>query len=793
MAKDPPPRNYFLNEKHELTPTEKPGGGQVRRFNGIDWAAKGLALYRSLSAARKMISESPDPCRESRFFLAVLPEKELRQPSGAKKAKNNERTMRPDFASGADASSLRRLGLDVLGVARTGEAMVHATVERLDQLTATSQRLDDEGIREKALWAALALVNPIPMRFRVDESWLARLAANERFPVVFEFQPVLKVVEADALAREIRRAAATHSAFEFDAAGTLYSGRKWYRAKATPQQIRRAAEAFQSVQRIHQPHLTPVSVVGRGRPASVQPVTGIAQEVSISQLPTVALIDAGVPREHPALKPYRRGGYANQDGVTEAIGSHASFVASRLVFEGFHAGNEAVDARCRFFDVNVASPETHEESRPLIDDQALVTSMLAITNIAPDIRVFNLSLGAERSLDSESEVDRLEKLAKLSELDNFTAQRDLVVVVAAGNSPAGIAPGSGYPDHLDDPAWRLGHWACAFNALTVGAYVGQANTDGVARVRGAPSPFTLAGPSPIARAPKPDHAGPGGDGGAKYNWKSGLGVHGLNAEGLVEDMSGTSQAVPVVSQVAARTLTFLGGHCPPGARPFAALLRAALALASEQPAELSPKLVKAAKRTLGRGVPRLRRLTEPQPSCALLFWQGSIPDTKRVARVRVPLPREWVADAAEPRLRLVFAWLSPTNDAYSGWACRKVSAALRPASPAGAKGLKLFKRVLAHGHYPVTERIYDLNQIKAGIDEAILELKYDELHEPPISARPFTAETKVGVVIELIDASPSPLSPHAALRTHPLIQVATQLSVSAPGIAVPLSSSRPLI
>jgi hypothetical protein len=128
-------------------------------------------------------------------------------------------------------------------------------------------------------------------------------------------------------------------------------------------------------------------------------------------LPRVVVADAGVPPEHPQLGPFRTGGYTSPDGAEQAMASHGSQVASRVVF-----GDVPIDgapppaARCRFFDVNIVDPLSPNVNRPDIDDQRLVATLDVVAGLAPDARVFNLSMGAVRPLSLEVEVDRLEKL-----------------------------------------------------------------------------------------------------------------------------------------------------------------------------------------------------------------------------------------------------------------------------------------------------------------------------------------------------------------------------------------------
>jgi len=72
---------------------------------------------------------------------------------------------------------------------------------------------------------------------------------------------------------------------------------------------------------------------------------------------------------------------------------------------------------------------------------------------------------------------------------SFAFEHDLIVVVAAGNTPPGVIPNVDYPGHVEDPDWGLGSLGSGFNTLVVGSYVAEANADGVGRRPGWPSPF----------------------------------------------------------------------------------------------------------------------------------------------------------------------------------------------------------------------------------------------------------------------------------------------------------------
>ena len=787
MAEQPrgTPRTYFLNEQHELSPLEKEGFGQPKKYVKIDWTQKGQRLRKALVAARDSIAASPDPLKENRFFIVVEPEPKLRQPSTSKKFPKGEREREVSF-SGEDSDVFRRLGMDLLSVSSAGEALVHATVECFDQLTATSERLDSEGVREKARWAPLASVAPVPSRLRVSQQWLGSLSARSAVKGIIELQPVLQMVEAEQVARALLNGArelAGSDAFGIEAAGTDFSGRRWYRASGLPRVFQWLAESFQSIQRIHEPHWTPLAAPGRGG----QPLRS-AQGVVVDArpLPTVAILDAGVPSRHPRLAAYRRSSYTQPDGPVEAVGSHASRVASRVVFGEVLEDGTSV-AKCGYFDANIVdSSRTLYGGQPKLDDQVLVTALETIASTTPDVRVFNLSLGTALALGhaGEDEVDRQERLTKLRNLDNFAFIRDALIVVGAGNSAPGVRPASApYPDHVDEPLWKLGHWACGFNSVTVGSFVGAASADGLAGTRGAPSPFTRIGPGYIASAPVPDLSAPGGDCGHDYAFHAGLGVGCLNDEGLWEDGCGTSYAAPLVSQAAALAIEHLAVACPPGVRPAAGLARAVLALTASRPA-LPPRFAKLADRTLGRGFPDVAALLSPDRQRALLIWQGTVPDMKQKVRVRIPVPNGWVKKAGEPCLRLVVGWLTPTNEAFlERWACRKIEATLRTKS---RKAVHVASRSSSDA-YPLFERLYELKTLGADLedDELVLEIGCLRLHEEPLG-RPFPMETKVGVAVELLDHSDLSESPHGHLQSCVLIQAATRLSLAVPGIAVPI-------
>jgi len=416
-------------------------------------------------------------------------------------------------------------------------------------------------------------------------------------------------------------------------------------------------------------------------------------------------------------------------------------------------------ANCSFYDVNIAL------DNETTDEKSVLPALTAIVGVAPDVRVFNFSFDSRRPLDSETPTVRREKLILVQDLDNFIFANDVLVIVAAGNSPPGFVPATPYPRHLDEPEWSLGTWPRSFNALTCGSFIERPHQDGVAPEPGAPSPFTKVGPG-LSESPKPDFAEHGGNGNSTYYFRPGLGVWGCTAAGLWEDRAGTSFAAPLLARQAAITLRHLQRFCGPGTRPFAVAAKAYLALTASQQ-RLSSALVPLAKRTLGRGRATSAWLQQPRPDRAMIMWQGILDAPREIMRVQLPVPRNWLEQAGAPHLRLVVAWDSPVNAAVENlWASRKISIQLRV-----RLGTEALTGSHVHKTYPLVERIYDLRRLPQGVDPAedlwLLEFSYEPAAEyyPGLT---FSPQQRLAFAAELYDEAEAPASPQAALQALPV-------------------------
>lgn len=417
--------------------------------------------------------------------------------------------------------------------------------------------------------------------------------------------------------------------------------------------------------------------------------------------------------------------------------------------------------------------------------------MNAIDTVAanyPDARTFNLSFGDYRAINLRGDVERTERLFLTQDLDNLIFARDLLVVVAAGNSERGVIPNPSYPDHWQDPVWGLGNWAVGFNTLKCGSFVRDwTMVGGIADVPFAPSPFCKAGPA-LADGPAPDFSAHGGNWNSTYRYSAALGVWGLTTTGLWEDRSGTSHAAPILSRECAFALALLQRVCPAGASPFGATAKAFLALTADA-ISLPPRFKELAARTLGFGVAASERLKSPDPDVVTFVWQGVLDNKSDIARVVVPIPTSWLEEAGEPVCDIAISWDSPVNAAFPNvYGCRRVDLKLKPTPDAdavrGSKG--------AHSWYPLRVRTYGLKKAfedgAVGDDLWVVELNYQEMCDYP-PTQVFTPEQRVAFALRLRDGA-GECSPQAAVQAIEMAATMTRLSAAPVPVQVPVTVKR---
>jgi len=783
------PRTFFLNEKHELARAEKGGGGRLPQYTGISWAARASQITNSLKQAAEAVRSSHDPLKDERFFVIAHPVPELeKRSSDKKKAPQGTFKETTDFG-GQHARVFDRLGLDLLQVTEDGEAIVHAQAERVDQLVQRTESLEQLGAREQARWATIDSFETIPLQLRVDADWLKTLKSRGSTDVVIELQPVLTRVEADRVLRAIADLLSAHDGGKLTGTGSDFSGRHWFRGEASRQSVRTIARDFFSVQAIHSP-LFSIAAGKRKARGVAKPAHQIAAPPpppDAHALPCVAVLDLGVPTDHRQLADYRRGQFVPTEAPPLPVGDHGAFVASRIVF-GEHASmNELVQSagRCSYYDAIVADYPDGSGRNDRVNDKTVMEAIRGVRGAAPDVRVFNLSIGGPRPLNALAPVERRETRLNLQDLDNFVFASDAIVVVAAGNSQKGVIPKPAYPNHYGDASWALGAWACGFNTLVCGSFAPRVSTNGLAQV-GWPSPFSRVGPG-LCDAPVPSFGAEGGNANDTFHAPPGHGVWGFSGAGFAEDRAGTSYSAPILAREAALTLHGLQRFCSPGTQPFAVTARAFLTLVAKRPA-FDERINALADRTLGNGRATATRLASPAAHSAVLLWQGYIESPTDIVRVQLPIPLNWLAEADDPILRLVVSADPPVNEvAHATWACRRIIPLVRPghdvrAIPAPRGG---------HASFPCIDRRYNLTRYKPGNakeaegDTWLVDLSYDEIAPYP-PGMDFDPRQRVAFAAELYDAAATQADPQPAMQALPIAASMTRLSVQAEPIRSPV-------
>lgn len=768
------PQNYFLNETHELSVESKDGGGPPARYPDIDWNQKSKVLHQSLQKVARRAAQSRDPLSTRKYYIIAGPAQGLEKFSRAKDASANQRKPAPVVFNGEQSKLFERAGLDLIEVHPSGAATVHASAERMEQLLARTEQLSQLGVRQQSHFVAFEDFEWLEGKFKYDQDWLDELGQNPAEGLI-QLQPFITEIEADLVFRALTQMFQGHPKDRVRGKGRSYMGRYHLRASLTPEMIRKIADEFTSVQSIHAPivalasALTP-EIGSAGRAVQTTPVI-------VSRLPCVGILDTAIPTDHEWLAPYRRGGpMLGTNCANEPTDSHGSVVATRVVYGDvdLSSDEDLPQPSCRFMEIRLGNGQPNR-----IRSESAVTALAASLIAAPDVRVFNISFDSDMRLDDMPTTKRKETLKLIEEIDNLAFDRDVLIVIAAGNSPPGLSPEKPYPQHYDDPAWELLSYPRAFNALTCGGIARKVAAGGVATGFDvdAPSPFTRVGPG-FAKSPKPDFCESAGDAGRDYRSVIGGGVWGLNEGFSPKETTGTSFAAPLLAREAAFVLQALQSQCVGDTKPFACTAKAVLAIsATDVSGGLQPSLHKLAKRTLGYGLARSEQFIKAPQHRARFVWQGIIEHEKDIVRVQVPVPRAWLKNAGSPNMQMCVAWDTPVNAAAElEWGCRDVEVKLFN-DPEAQKGLKGSNRSAAG--YPLFIKSWNLAQDiedrQATSDLWVVELSY--MQQAAYSAGTFpTSSQRVAFVAELWDEAEKPVDPHSYVQGLPIASSFNRLS-----------------
>ena len=176
----------------------------------------------------------------------------------------------------------------------------------------------------------------------------------------------------------------------------------------------------------------------------------------------------------------------------------------------------------------------------------------------------------------------------------------------------------------------------------------------------------------------------------------------------------------------------------------------------------------------------MERLTDRWAASGVMIWQGVLEDDKDIATIKVPIPREWLEMAEQPRLRLILAWDPPVNAAVRDlWITRKVSPKLKR----NANSLSQFPSKNKQSvNYPIIERGYDLQKRRQGSnpdddeDTWLIEIEYAQIAEYH-PAMIFPPQQRVAFAAEIFDEGEAHVSPQLSLQSLSITQSMTRLSV----------------
>ena len=766
------PKNYFLNERHELSVEEKEGGGRQVKYLGIDWQQKAKNLQGSLERVTHRATHSRDPLSKRRYYLIADPSAKLVKASTAKDAIHGQKLEAVVF-SGEQSKLFGRIGLDLIEVLSTGVATVHATPERMAQLISKTGQLAQLGLREQARFVAFESFEWLSGKWKFDHEWLDEIG-KKTVEGYIKLQPMITELEADSVIRELDRFFREQSAVSLLGKGRSYMGRFFLRVKVNAQVIKKIADEFTSVQAIHPPILAfteslPPEIMSTG---STPPPRRTRDPKT---LPCVAVVDTAVPQEHNWLKPYRRGIVTGLNCSNTENDHHGSMVATRVVFGDVDFSNSASPppATCRFLEVRVGTGQPRD-----INAEGVSSALAAAISAAPDVRVFNLSFDGRQRLEDLPAKQRAETLKHIEEIENFAFDQDVLLVIAAGNAQPGVIPTQGYPLHFDDPNWELHSYPRAFNALTCGGVISKLNAGGLASEIDAPSPFTRVGPG-FAGSPKPDLCDTAGNCNADYRQLPGAGVWGYSTLGETIEDFGTSFAAPLLARQAAFTFEELRTKCPGDSQPFACAVKAVLALTADDIAKrLNDPLKPLAKRTIGFGRATVGSFKHPIDQRARFVWQGVIAHEEDIVRVQLPIPLAWLNEAVSPQIQICVAWDTPVcAAAESQWACREVEIKIRPGPD--AKALYSLRGDPRTPGYPLFKRTWKLEKAreKNTLEGDLWTLEFNYLQTAAYAAGHIVPPSqRVAFAAEIWDEDETPLEPHSFIQALPIADTLIHLS-----------------
>jgi hypothetical protein len=372
--------------------------------------------------------------------------------------------------------------------------------------------------------------------------------------------------------------------------------------------------------------------------------------------------------------------------VPDTLGSadiwgHGTKVAGIATFGDIR---ECVDRKVFESPVRIISVKVVNDEGRFDDTETIPDQMEKAIRVLHErgCRIVNVALGDAHRIPYEG--GRVSPWA--ATLDTLARELDIVIIVSAGNSAAGVRAPWGqeaeqitrsYPDYLVSAENRIVEPATAAIALTVGslAHANGLPTDGSggAELRAIaslnlPTPVTRSGPG-VNDSIKPDLVDFGGtvlfDGmtqrivsGDQYSSAGMLTLRPDYLVGLLTSSTGTSMAAPRIAYKAALLVR---------AMPTASanMMRTLLALSASPPAEALQCLQRfgtdGQRACLGYGIPDVARALDSEERRVIFIADRQELATDQFALYRVPLPNEFQTTKGKRHIRVSLAFDPPVR------------------------------------------------------------------------------------------------------------------------------------
>lgn len=435
------------------------------------------------------------------------------------------------------------LGFEVLGYSLRAENAATARIKKseFDRFTQRVARYADRANHPgKTNLAVIEDIGDVPVEEKLDEA----LPLQEReIKCIISLFDVLSDREKNAVAEDISAALSRRGAQDVSIDRYL-SGTVAVIATVDPRTIRELGQEYSTVRSIA---LNASIVIGQSYPAEDIPN---AIEVSPPRTDvSVAVLDSGIEQSSSALRGLVDGvHHFLPPGTSASDGAHGTLVGSRVVFgDNLEevTGTYRLNPVCKVVDVPIFGLNAAGQIIGPYENELIKILNQIVPRLAPQVRIFNLSLSTDRSVQRH----RFTDLAH--ELDFLSREYDVLFIVAAGNI---VRPTGTFPNHFLHDTTRVQSPAESLLALTVGSIAKHTTENTLARVDEV-SPFSCRGPG-SDNGLKPEVVAHGGNLLRDWTLSPRTSAYGIHASGrkLAYDV-GTSFAAPIVSQGAARILS----------------------------------------------------------------------------------------------------------------------------------------------------------------------------------------------------------------------------------------------